>query len=496
MNINITNLQNKVMMVIGLYGLLILNVYSTRINNLSYLVIMGELLILGIFLLKRDMEKYYLSLLIFISCSFEVTPFIYGVTESNREYFSIVNTPFGGPLLLAILSIVPIILLTGNIKKINITKSSKVRNYLLMLTILFVVGIIATLVTYLSNDNNINNLYFFRFYFMNDLLMFVFIFFMSTNLILILTNNSLFRKKIEETIVLLYIAFMLAAFTTIVLGFNGYYGVTDKPVLLMPLAVFFGICFFIFPIYSDYKREYRYLLLGILFFIISILLPLPLGGKWWLIIMTIPFIVLFNYFKGSFTRKKFLLLLSLFILVIIFIFLLANNYINVYSKEFEGKLGQAMNVVMFWKEDWFINLPLSPKYRIDEFINVSIEFIKKPEYLLFGKGFGGSLQHHTNLLSWNDSGSFSITEIQNNIFFRLHESVNYFFLKFGLFGLFFFIQNIIVIIKNIKRSPFFIISIFWLLFYFNVYFSMVIGLVCFIISLQNADEKDGLNIEQ
>lgn len=488
------NINNKVKKVFYItlfcYAILITNIISTKYFVLSTPLLIIEIIILVILFLKKDFFRYYMFLIIFISSSFEVSTFVFGEYSSINNIVNIVNMPYIDKLGILLLSAMPLLFLSAKIDFGKISKNNNINSYLVKLLVILLMGFFMTVVAYLMNDNGITNYSFFKFFFQVDFIAVSFIFFVSLNLIILISNEITLNEEIKQYIFSFVFAMTLAALTTLFIGYNGYYGITSNKTILMPLAFFFNISLLVFPFYKEDNRNNVIGILGLISLIVTLVLPSPLGGKWWIVLLSIPILVLYKFLKKETLIKKVLVSCIILCIILIVLFLVVNNILTFeFKRDLSGKFGQAINSISFWKTDWYHNLPKSPKYRIDEFINICFEYKEKPLFLLFGKGFGGSLQHHTNTLSWTDAGAFSKIEIENGIFFRLHETINFIFLKFGLFGIYFFVSTLFSLIKNIKQSPYIIIGIYWFIFYFGIYYSLVIGLVCVILGLFEIDLK-------
>ncbi|MCD8271022.1 MAG: hypothetical protein LUD46_23120 [Parabacteroides sp.] len=114
---------------------------------------------------------------------------------------------------------------------------------------------------------------------------------------------------------------------------------------------------------------------------------------------------------------------------------LAMNYImnkaNSGDSLSSRKLTQAVLLLSVVDPEWYINVPSSPKQRIEEFLNILEEYKLKPLYSIGGKGFAGNIQDYRNSFGSYLIDSFSEDQYANNSFIILHETINTIFLKFG-----------------------------------------------------------------
>ena len=467
-------------MVLIITFVFITNIISIYYTTIGIVLAFVEIAILLKFLVSGNLEKYISCYILFITTSFEVADFVF--LDNSSNIYNFLYLPIMNRYHIYILALLPLIMIIKNgrlpvywSKLHDIKELKKFNNGLLLL---ICCGLIGGYISYLFNDNNIQSSFIHFSVFRRDILSFLLIFLIGFYISYLLVISPEFYKKLECFLQSILLAILPSALITIILNLKGNYGNND--VLLMPLVSYFGISIMIFPLYNQYKKQKKLFFWGILLFIIMLSNPSPLGGKWWLLALIIPLIWVIKYLQQM-TMKKLVLIhvfLILFLVIIFYIVPMVPKD-NIFHREntlSQYKLDQAISLITFWEEDWFEKLPSSPKFRIDEFINLLYEYFEKPQYLLFGKGFGGSLTKHTHYLDWNSQDAFSIGEINEGLFFNLHFALNVFFLKFGLIGLVFFIGLIYSILKHINYNPWLFIGLIWAFFYFNYYISLYFGL--------------------
>lgn len=467
------------------------------ISKYSYLIGISlaliEIFILLILFINNNFENYILCFILFFSSSIEVSQFATG-SESLKVY-NFMNLPIIKGYHTFLFSMLPLFIILRekkitlffreirNFKRINIFYKNMIK--------LTFIGSFSGAICLLLNDNGIMYSPIYWTILRREVLSFGMIFLWTFYISYLLTLRQCFSKKLELWILCILISIIPSAVITVLFNLHGYYG--DLEILLLPLVSFYGVLLTIFPYYQDYKKDKSLFISGLLLFFIILLYPSPLSGKWWIVAIFIPIIILIAYFKRLTVLKLFTLYL---LMTLITILLVGINFFNLdlgYSfnnKLIETKFLQATRTLLFWKEGWFEYLPSSPKFRIDEFINILYEYIKKPQYLLFGKGFGGSIVHHSNYLDWSMPGAFSQEQVQEGIFISLHETINVLFLKFGLFGLYFFIRIITICVRGIGNNPWIVIGAAWFFFFFNAYISLVLGLCSLILGFYYKDIKN------
>lgn len=477
--------KSVIYIVMFISTLLLLNLYSTRFAFLGQAIGVIEIFLLYILLLKRDFSTYILLYIVFLITSFEVSLFV--SADIGEIFYGFIRLPAVGSYHLFILLVLPIcmFLLKGKYS-MDFQNHKILKRFILGLFMVYVFSMFSTLLTIFLNDNGILDLPFYREFLIGDIFSHFITVGLVLNLVILLLNNDTFAGNLEKWLLGSLISFSIVAPLSILLGFSGNYGGRDS--ILLPLSSFFVIILVTFPFYKEYRNKVIFFALGIILLFSMLYLPSPLGGKWWLVLFLVITLIVLTFYKNSKIQKKFITNIFItIILVPVMTLLILSSSVN--ERDFEEgtlhqlKFEQALQILLIWEDDWFFNLPSSPKFRIDEFVNILLEYSEKPQYLLFGKGLGGSTQHHTNFLNWNNEDAFTLNQIQANVYFDLHETVNVFFLKFGLFGLIFLFSTLFVCIKHAFKNPWLIIGAVWLVFYYSIYFSMLFGMACLILGL-------------
>ncbi|BAK43915.1 flagellar biosynthesis [Eggerthella sp. YY7918] len=127
--------------------------------------------------------------------------------------------------------------------------------------------------------------------------------------------------------------------------------------------------------------------------------------------------------------------------------------------------------------------------RVDEFANVALEYAEKPWFIVFGKGFGGSIAHHT-LSEWSNQGDFSTDQVASGSFVRLHTTPSLIFLKHGLIGLMLFVALFSFAVLHIRKTPWLFIGIFWFSFYYSSFATLaLVGGTALILGIYNVENN-------
>ncbi len=472
--------------------LFVINALSKYSPFLGTSIAIIELLILIILLIRGKLDTYILYLLLFISTSIEVSQFATG--DETIRIYNFMYLPIIKSYHILLLTILPIFLVIKEEKILSFIKNLKdfklVRKVIKGMLLILIVGVFSGSLSLLFNDNGV--LYFPEYWVIlrREIISFGLIFLWAFFISYLMILRRDFSHKLERLLINIMVSILPSAIITIVFNLHGYYGIIE--ILLLPLVAFYGILLIIFPFYSDYKNRKILMVVGVSMFAILLIFPTPLSGKWWILSIFIPLFMLWIYFKRLTILKILKLYMGIALVSLVFIAISLFDLNIGYSfsnKLIETKFLQATRTLSFWNEGWFEHLSSSPKFRIDEFINILLEYIYKPQYLLFGKGFGGSIIQHTNFLDWGLPGAFSYSQVQYGIFFSLHETINVLFLKFGLFGLYFFGVITYICLRNFRSNPWIVIGAIWFIFFFNAYISLVLGLCALILGFYYKDIK-------
>ncbi|MFR2069501.1 MAG: hypothetical protein ACLS4S_04605 [Bacteroides nordii] len=435
---NFHQLQDKDVSYVGRICLTIflclLHVFTVNLPVIAALISVIEFLICLFFLAKKRLEDFLLILMLFSISNFDVSSFVSG----NSEFvaYSIFMLPLvkGYPFFILLLTPLLMIYKKDKFRWIKgIKYQSKNLFFFLKFAILMIpIGGITGLFSILINDNDIINTGNIKYFFLDFLKLSIY------SLLVIYFSYCIIQKdnyiRFKRMIFSILVGVIFSAFISITIGKRGYYG--DEEIVLMPLVFFFSPLIILFFFYKEYRKRSLLFICSVLALWLQFTTSNALGGKSWLALIYIIFSVLLILNQ----RKKKLILLSIFVLFVPLLLGLGNlleTQKNM-DKLSSTKLIQATMLISVFDLDWYENMPLSPKYRIEEFFNITSEYIKKPYYALWGKGFGGSIKDHRNTMGFYNDAAFSPDQYQNGTFILMHEAFNVLFLKFGIWGLFCF----------------------------------------------------------
>lgn len=464
---------------------ILLNACAAYYPSLGITIGVLSLLILLIVFFRRDIESYILTYIFITTTALEGQIFYTG--ESGIPLYNFLNLPKMHGYHVYLCALIPwlLMLLPSQNHIVGRWKKNKDLGwYLKGILIMGILGFATCILCTLFNVNDIQNSSIFIMNVRRDILKVWWGISISLLLGEMLSTYEGFAEKLEALLYSLLLGIMPSSLILLALGKTVVF--EKSHVLPIGLFFFFGTLLVVFILYPQYRKSVFAFFMGMGTCVITLIYPSVLGGKWWLVIFCIPVIVLLLFKNQSLNRKVLLLIFCLFIAAIGIPFI--TWYLSHASTLSIHKLNSAKAILEIWDPGWIENMPSSPKHRIDEFLNIIIEMKEHPIFLPFGKGYGGNILHHIALKPWTVNGDFSEFEVAEELFFNLHETINWIFLKSGLFGLVFTISIGFKCIKNIKYSPWIILGGIWFLFYYNNYISLSFGLSCLILGLYQADQ--------
>jgi hypothetical protein len=441
--------------VIGCLNVLFLTNFAA-----SMAIIAVELCILLYFLLKKNITGYLGFYLIFLSLSFEFEQLL-----GFEQFYGFKNFRILG-LNLGILALLPILLFV-------ITKGIKVKKikfnypmiYRFSLIILFMnmTGIILGLFQIFINENNVQNIGNFMNAFTDvtyNMMAIPFLLICSVFYIFSWEEERL--VELEKFLIAILVGVIISMVVSLLTGSFGRYGGVDT--LLVTNLVIYTPFILLIPLYKDFKYKKSILFLGLVGMVLSIIYNA--SGKLIILYSVIPFLM----YNITLKQKKILTIIFATISIPIIVSLIV-HFVNVVMENsilFTSKLNEAFSILWFWKPDWFLDMPLSPRTRIIEFISITIEYLHKPWFLLFGKGYMGTFTDHTGMLAADFvQGAFSIEQWIIGAFYAPHETLNVLFLYHGILGVIFYFYILMVTIRNYTRSPWILIGGFWFLMFYG-----------------------------
>lgn len=469
--------------------LFIVVLYTSHISIINIPLLSGSFgfleFLAALYLFIRKKTAYLLIyLLIVIAGTFDVPAFVTGTVGS--VVYTFLFLPVVKGYLFYLLICLPGIYIFPKLKRLKHLKTEYKQTYTLLKWVCWIplIGTMMGFIGILLNDNNITHIDWLSYFFkdlitISSLSLFVIYFCYQ-----ILADDK-FYLLLKKALIAILISLPICAILSILLNLNGWYG--NEEILLVPLTLFFTPLIISFAFYKEYNMKWIAIFIFLICLVLQFTYSNALGGKSWLSFLYLLVAISILAFQRG---KKKILLFTLF--CILAVSGVTMNYIQNKASSGDslssGKLTQAVLLLSVVEPEWYINIPSSPKQRIEEFLNIMEEYKLKPLYLIEGKGFSGSIKDHRNSFGSYLIDSFSEDQYSNNSFIILHETVNTIFLKFGLLGL---ICLVIILkrgIQTFRHSPWGIIGCLWLLFFFGYSISLgIFGVSALVLSCYDAD---------
>ncbi|ETI69195.1 hypothetical protein [Neobacillus vireti] len=484
-SINKFNSKSNIKLIVLACIISSLNVIFLKSFSASLIIVVLESLILGYYFLKGDITNYLGCYLVFLTLSFEYEYIVGGAAFYGFKNFRILG------LNLGIIFLLPIVIKLV-FKKINVSKFTlKHPNlflYVQLILIMSTTGVFIGLINFLTNDNNILSMN-------NSVVLFVGNVYQGALFPLLIILSFMYIVLFEENKIIVlvdYISAILigsvfAMVISLVTNNMGYYG--GVVTLLSPMVNAFITFLILFLLFRGRIKSSGIIFLAYLIGL-YLLFIYNASGKLFLLTLfslatTIPILVKQKKIKAT------VVLIMMLPVVGIGVFLLFNTLMKD-NLLFTIKLDQAIKMLNLFDPNWFNNMPSSPKIRISEFINIIIEYAEKPWYLLFGKGYLGTVRDHIE--TFNGSlGAFSDSQWVNGSFYAMHTSLNTLFLTHGLFGLVVLFSVVKLAWKKLIYSPLGTIGSIWFLVYYGYSITLSsFGLICLLIALYEIDNKGNI----
>ncbi len=456
-----------------------LNVFTFDRQNVALLLAIIETGIIILFLIKLDINSFFVSYILFSSTTIESSLFTLGSHSSGLYSF----------FHLPVLSYYHLFFMIFIAYFVNLYKSRKMLFNIKMLSgrlvILFLLGCIATLITMLLNDNNINNIFgMYRFTIIDayNALWLIFLFALLWDVI---KYDEEFRENIEKLIYGILCGVVLTGIVSLL--FKQIYVKNDTAsFLIAPLILFFspGLILFFF----NKENGTKYLIYGILSLLLQAKYSVGIPGAWWLYIALILFTFFVRILKNIFNKKAAFKSISV-IAILIMALLMLSPYIihlfsrglNVNSSYIAYKFSTLINLLHVSNGGllWYESLGNSIGVRVDAIVNCFIEIARNPVHFLIGKGYGGTIQKNWGIYNWNISGAtYPDVQIDSGVYSSFHTGIAELIINFGLIG----IILIVILCKHMIKSIFkkrengwVIIGVFWLFVFLYFYHSMFLG---------------------
>ncbi len=455
----------------------IINILFFENKLISLIYVSFEVGLLCYFWLKNKYSTFLGFYMIFCCLSLE-----YGDELYSQFFYGFKQTEIMGINMGALILIPPTVTCLVHLKYRFLKKCSptfyKFINYIIIICVL---SVFFSLVMCVTNDNN-------SIYGIKEILQEFYLKYFQLFCIGVLFIHELQNDKIREfkniEIYFEYVLFgvVFCQVISFLTGTKGQYGGVST--LVVPSTIRWTPILLLIPHYKKNKRL-KYYFAGIVSMIFT--LAFNATGKTILVYLLIPIIYLVIFIKKK-LWSKFCIWIACVPVVLVTGLLLIQRFSS-FSKLFNSKINQVISLVMMLIGKTSIHLgSSSPSARLYEFLNITLEYVKKPWYIFAGKGLIGSYLNHVEVAFIK--GGYSDIENITGVYYRMHETVNRLYLSNGLIGLYFIYWIIKITIKNIQKSPWLLLGTYWFLISFGHSITMsAIGIPCLIYGLIMIDEE-------
>lgn len=453
--------------------LLVMNfLFSENFIMGNSLAIMELLFVLIYFIFTGSLKKTLFWHVVFMLSSLEISTDVanYSGVVYGYKHFELPFIP------ISLSTLFTIFLFLMSIFKNKTIKYKKNDNVYFTVIILFLLPFITGLIGILFRDYEIANFI--------ERAMQPFLY-LCVYILLVEYKNKQDINKLKELLISCLIGSVLASYISALVGVQASYGAhstfpTNQILWFSPFLI-------ILSIYMTGKQKIFIFTVGILACVNLIFFNAT--GKTILFVILAIVIYLYKNITNIKRFPYFFIILISTLLISVAIFDQIQNLIKsniLFQAKFEQLVG-ILNV-----KNWgymFQNVPLSPRIRIIESINIFLTHKENLLDLIIGRGFGGYFEDKSNMLSSIDlsKGAFDKEQILTGHFTRPHESFNDIFLLTGFLGMILWSGLIIDQVKRMfrdKRESFYsLIGLIFILLFWNTYVILIyFGLITIYVS--------------
>ena len=474
----------------------IVNSLCVKNPSLSLLLSIIESFILVLALVEYETNRFIIVFLVITSTSIENK--LWALGDRDATFYSIFNIPVLHTYLIILIAFLGALkaLSTYGMPR-NIVAGGDGFSRFLRINIFFLLlSIPMAIFSFVINDNGIRTYAgMWRYIFRDGYLLIVTV---SVVIMIVsgLVYNSEFENILEETILNILTGVTWAALLLIFFGnYYNYWG--SEYYLTCPLILFFAPCLILFTFKESGGK--LYLLTGVVSILIQLKYTVGMAGAWWIYVLAFGIVFIRKLISigeiGVNTITKIVLLL---VVVLIIFFVVSNDLLNIMSGQITYKLSRIMAYLRIRGAGGNVYSALresgdSMSMRIEELVNVFLEFKEKPLYFVFGKGLGGSITRRWGDSNWSVSGStFADDMISSGVYSSFHVAIVEIILNYGLMGmlfLFFIIKEMIVEVMKNNGNNWIIIGALWLIYYYSTMYSFMVCMSFIILGLYQKYRK-------
>lgn len=460
----------------GLSLLIVLNLLSISVSVLAIILAIIENILIYYLLLKGDNKQALIYMCVFYATNYG-NPVFFGTAHNLDTIYYVENLP----LVHGYLAILSFLILFVNLfltRKVKLKKTNVLATFTYYT---FCAGVIMGMLTILINGFQYRAI-------ISDINQCIIPAMMILVFIKVFDEDPGYSNKYLSLVFHIILSYVIIAWITTTLGIYANFVQEREKVLMLPLPSFYITAIILF---LGLMKTGRDRLVVIIAFLSTIYFQLffdsCMNGKSWFVFVTT--ILVGVYYLAKNIKYKFISYGAVATVLIVFLVFVVPKVNSFVSDTENTKLLEFVSVFEAVDSGDLGDMDQSAQFRFIEFINVAEQYLDEPIFALPGRGYGGSI--HSNGYFWQRSESgFSNDQYDTDKFYRLHESMNVIFLKFGFIGLFFFVFILIKLIKGIKNSPWCYIGLIWMLFFWGYQNSLLfIGVPAMIIGFFGDNSK-------
>lgn len=469
----------RIIIVSTLVGLLNSFFYDNLPIMLSLCLL--EVVVLLFYVFSRKYTDFLGVYLVSLSLSMESSNYV-----GSDIFYGFKNFRIGG-VNLAVWMLVPMLfIIISNMRYYTRIRSNTHTKLVQRLGLFTLLGIICGIITWLSGDNGFGQTAGSFQAFFNSTYSYIMSLVLIYIVSFIVAMNPQSVHRLKEYLFAVIVATAIVLSCCMLFGNYGNRGGTQSLQISEIYVLLIVTPALVTYQNFDTKSKIILGLSGILILFLSLLFNS--GGKSIIVLFILPVLMIYLLIKrGVSVRTVFIAVLIITAAIIVTSHVLPRLIQN--SLLFEIKYDQVIKLFSVGSGNWFENIPESPKMRITEFLNISYEFIKKPWFLLFGKGFAGTIKDNLKLFNNLSVFAFSQWELNLGAYYTMHESINSMFLIGGVNGLITLYKSVILVLKRLVKSPWLVYGLMWLLLYYGFHLTIAIfGVVSLVVGLSESDE--------
>lgn len=463
----------------------VVNVVFCDNKIVSYGIVAIQILWLAILLIQQKFAEFISMYIIFFSLCVEFSSLV-GI----QDLYNIKNIKLWGMNLGVWTAMSLVLIAVINVKRLGKIKKTcpMFSKFCLWFLIMNLFAIAIGAINIATNNNGINRLGNPSRLFLEEMYSFLFIpWFVICALALTHCFEHWNEYKIPLALQAVVFGVVAQIIWAVLLSDYGTYGGVSVAVHTVV-----GIFIPIFVLFICYGKNYFCKEMTFLVAMIGVALNLLYGGSGKLVItIVLVFLIAAVILSRNLTKKNLMILvlgfgLLSFLLPIAYVFLAYQ-----WNGLIAWKIYQAQRLFSFGS-NWLHDLPDSPKVRVSELTNGVLEFLKKPYFLVAGKGFAGSVEDWSGMLAECDTlASFTEAEWNAGIFMNLHEVASY-LLVYGGYGIWYLLKYMKLAIKNYEHNIWFVFGAYWFILFFGYSFTIgIFGASVFFYSIYLYDQTEG-----